>query len=242
MRQARRATALLAGALLLVSGIHLAAPAAAADDCLYVGSASAELPAANFNATKVRLGITALDITGVLSVPPECEGDLISWEVNFGQGVVFTDQRPTVRFDPKKLRPGVNDSSFMKLRWVGGEAPIYTNFFSHLYKRTTFGGSFNAVGEPLKSGGPLYLKATLGVADWKSGNYVPYRGRTVRVQWRAAGENTWATYGKVLTDDKGRVRDIWTSDASGTWRLQYGGNQLAAGADSNADYVGIVAP
>ncbi|RBY80124.1 hypothetical protein DQ239_03290 [Blastococcus sp. TF02-09] len=110
--------------------------------------------------------------------------------------------------------------------------------FSLLRRTTWQDGSFNAAPEPAQRGSAMTVTGRLLVVDWSNGRYVPYVGRAVAVEFRTA-TGAWTRVKAVATDARGWVRTTVPAEATGTWRLRYGGNTLAGPAVSTGDSVQV---
>jgi len=109
-----------------------------------------------------------------------------------------------------------------------------------LTRRTAWSaGSVNASPEPVTKGKPIRVKGKLARADWEHSTYAGYGGRSVSVQFRAAGASSWATVKTATTSSTGWVDTTVSAVRDGTWRLSYAGNSAAGAATSVGDYVDV---
>ncbi len=111
--------------------------------------------------------------------------------------------------------------------------------FSLLRRTTWQDKSFNASPEPAKRGSAITVTGRLLVVDWTNDRYVPYAKRGVAVEFRAP-TGSYTRVKAVTTDASGWVRTTVPADATGTWRLRYGGNTVAGPAVTVGDTVQVV--
>ncbi|CAM5248208.1 hypothetical protein SALBM217S_06610 [Streptomyces griseoloalbus] len=74
-------------------------------------------------------------------------------------------------------------------------------------------------------------------ANWDTHTYQGYAGRTVSLQFRAAGAKAYTTVRKVTSDRTGVLRTTLKATRSGTWRWVYYGNTTSGAKASTGDYV-----
>jgi len=116
---------------------------------------------------------------------------------------------------------------------------VFPDGFSLLRRTTWQDKSFNASPEPAKRGSAIAVTGRLLVVDWTNERYVPYAKRSVAVEFRTP-TGSYTHVKTVTTDTNGWVRTTVPANATGTWRLRYGGNSVAGPAVSAGDTVQVV--
>lgn len=104
---------------------------------------------------------------------------------------------------------------------------------------TRFTG-FDASPEPVAAGASLALAGVL--QRFKPGTgWIPYGGRLVQVQFRAAGSSAWTKVGPTRTTTTSGTYALpaAAASASGAWRVTYAGNSVRAPSASHSDTVEI---
>ncbi|WAZ25663.1 calcium-binding protein [Streptomyces cinnabarinus] len=94
-----------------------------------------------------------------------------------------------------------------------------------------------ATPEPVGKGDKLTVTGWLRRADWDTNVWDDYAGKSVALQFRKSGTDTFTTVKKVTTDSLGELRTTVTANSSGTWRWRFTGNTVATGATSQGDRV-----
>lgn len=109
-----------------------------------------------------------------------------------------------------------------------------------LKRRSTWSsGTVNASPEPVTKGKNITIRGQLVLANWASGSYVGYAGRSVRVEFRAKGTSTYRYVKSATTSGTGWIGTTTKASRDGYWRLRYAGNSVAGGATSAGDYVNV---
>lgn len=91
----------------------------------------------------------------------------------------------------------------------------------------------NASPEPVRKGGTITVTGRVARANWDTHTYQGYAGRTVSLQFKAAGASSYKTVKKAVSNGTGALRTTVKAGASGTWRWTYFGN-TTSGANSSA--------
>ncbi|WP_338896548.1 hypothetical protein WBG99_13450 [Streptomyces sp. TG1A-60] len=97
----------------------------------------------------------------------------------------------------------------------------------------------NAAPEPVTKGKPVTVTGKLTRANWSTKKYGAYSGRTVSLQFRAKGTDTFKTVKKATTSSTGALKTTVTASTDGSWRWKYYGNTTTGVATSAADYVDV---
>ena len=95
----------------------------------------------------------------------------------------------------------------------------------------------NASPEPVRKGAPVVVKGRLQQAV--VGGWAAYAGRSVIVQFRKAGAQTWAKVGTTTAGANGTFSFSTTAKATGGWRAFYRGDKAKAKATSAVDKVAL---
>ncbi|WP_433500652.1 hypothetical protein ACQP1K_10310 [Sphaerimonospora sp. CA-214678] len=99
---------------------------------------------------------------------------------------------------------------------------------------------FTASPNPVARGGDLRLGGTLQVADRR--HWDGYRGRTVKIMFKADGEHRWQQVATDRTDGSGRFSTKVTAASSGSWRAEYAGDSGVRSATSATIRVTVRVP
>ncbi|MDX2932023.1 hypothetical protein [Streptomyces ipomoeae] len=97
----------------------------------------------------------------------------------------------------------------------------------------------NASPEPVAKGKKITVTGKLTRADWNTHKFGPYGGRTVTLQFRAKGTDSFKTVKKATTSSTGALKTTVTASTDGSWRWVYYGNSTTGAATSAADYVDV---
>lgn len=98
----------------------------------------------------------------------------------------------------------------------------------------------NASPEPVAKGKTITVTGKLTRANWSTKTYDAYGGRTVSLQFRAKGTDTFTTVKKVTSSSTGGLRTTVTASTDGSWRWVYYGNSTTGAATAAADYVDVL--
>ncbi|MCX4658735.1 hypothetical protein ACIBCB_01150 [Streptomyces uncialis] len=93
--------------------------------------------------------------------------------------------------------------------------------------------------EPVAQRGTLTVTGKLTRANWNTKKYDAYGDRTVSLQFRAKGTDTFRTVKKATTSRTGALKAKVTASADGYYRWVYQGNSATGAATSTADYVDV---
>lgn len=93
--------------------------------------------------------------------------------------------------------------------------------------------------EPVAQGKPVTVTGRVTRADWNTHAFGGYADRTVKLQFRALGSDSWATVKTVTSGARGRVKTTATAQRDGSWRWVYSGNATTGASRSGADFVDV---
>jgi len=99
--------------------------------------------------------------------------------------------------------------------------------------------TMNATPEPVTQGAKITVAGTVTRANWNTKKYGPYAGRTVTLQFKEKGTDSFKPVKKVIASSSGRLKTTVTAAVDGSWRWVYGGNDTTGAATSGADYVDV---
>jgi hypothetical protein len=97
----------------------------------------------------------------------------------------------------------------------------------------------NASPEPVTKGKAITVTGKLTRANWSTKKYDGYGGRTVSLQFKAKGTDTFKTVKKSTTSSTGALKTTVTASADGSYRWVYYGNSTTGVATSASDYVDV---
>ncbi|KOV93388.1 hypothetical protein ADK65_32025 [Streptomyces sp. NRRL B-1140] len=97
----------------------------------------------------------------------------------------------------------------------------------------------NASPEPVTKGKTITVTGKLTRANWSTKKYDAYSGRTVSLQFRAKGTDSYKTLKKATTSSTGGLKTTVTASVDGSFRWVYYGNSTTGVATSAADYVDV---
>lgn len=97
----------------------------------------------------------------------------------------------------------------------------------------------NASPEPVTKGKPITVTGKVTRANWSTKKYDAYSGRTVSLQFRAKGTDSYKTLKKATTSSTGGLKTTVTASVDGYYRWVYYGNSTTGVATSAADYVDV---
>ncbi|WP_200300726.1 hypothetical protein [Streptomyces adelaidensis] len=97
----------------------------------------------------------------------------------------------------------------------------------------------NASPEPVTKGQKITVTGKLTRANWSTKKYGAYSGRTVTLQFKAKGTDTFKAVKKATTSSTGVLKTTVTAATDGSWRWVYYGNTTTGTATGAADYVDV---
>ncbi|WP_406091399.1 hypothetical protein [Streptomyces sp. NBC_01013] len=97
----------------------------------------------------------------------------------------------------------------------------------------------NASPEPVVKGKTLTVTGLVTRANWDTHTYQGYGGRTVSLEFKAAGASSYAAVKKAMSSTSGALRTTVKATGPGTWRWTYYGNPTSGAKSSTGDYVAV---
>ncbi|MET7453798.1 hypothetical protein ABZT03_18330 [Streptomyces sp. NPDC005574] len=95
----------------------------------------------------------------------------------------------------------------------------------------------DATPEPVDKGDQLTVTGWLRRSNWDTNAWDDYAGKSVTLQFRKSGTDTFKAVRTVTTDSAGKLRTKVTATTTGTWRWRFTANTVATGATSQGDRV-----
>lgn len=95
----------------------------------------------------------------------------------------------------------------------------------------------NVSPEPVAKGRTITVTGRVTRANWDTHTYQGYGGRTVSLQFKAAGTSSYKTVKKVTSSGSGALKTTVKATGSGSWRWNYGGNSTSGAKASSGDHV-----
>ncbi|OEJ36344.1 hypothetical protein [Streptomyces agglomeratus] len=93
--------------------------------------------------------------------------------------------------------------------------------------------------EPVTTGKTITVTGRVTRANWDTYTYQGYAGRTVSLQFKAAGASSYTTVKKATSSSTGALRTTVQATVPGTWRWTYYGNSTTGAKSSTGDYVAV---
>lgn len=97
----------------------------------------------------------------------------------------------------------------------------------------------NASPEPVVKGKTLTVTGKVTRANWDTHTYQGYGGRSVSLQFKAAGTSSYKTVKKVKSSKAGALKTTVKATGAGTWRWTYYGNTTSGATSSTGDRVEV---
>ncbi|MFC9249511.1 hypothetical protein ACFT7S_37335 [Streptomyces sp. NPDC057136] len=97
----------------------------------------------------------------------------------------------------------------------------------------------NASPEPVVTGKTITVTGLVTRANWDTHTYQGYAGRTVSLQFKAAGASSYTTIKKATSSSTGALKTTVKATGPGTWRWTYYGNSTSGAKSSTGDYVAL---
>ncbi|MFM9551293.1 MULTISPECIES: hypothetical protein [Streptomyces] len=97
----------------------------------------------------------------------------------------------------------------------------------------------NAAPEPVRKNAQLTVTGRLARADWRTHKSAGYSGRSVKLQFRKKGSDTYSTVKTVRSGSGGALRATVKAGADGYWRWTFAGNSTTSAAKATGDYVDV---
>ncbi|MFI5756650.1 hypothetical protein [Streptomyces sp. NPDC051569] len=97
----------------------------------------------------------------------------------------------------------------------------------------------DATPEPVTNGKKITITGKLTRANWSTKKYGVHGGRSVSLQFRAKGTNSFKTVKKATTSSTGALKTTVTASTDGFYRWVYSGDTTTGTAVSAADYIDV---
>lgn len=97
----------------------------------------------------------------------------------------------------------------------------------------------NAAPEPVVKGRTITVTGKVSRANWDTHTYQGYGGRSVSLQFKAAGSSSYKTVKKATSSKTGALKTTVKATVAGTWRWTYYGNTTSGASSSSGDRVAI---
>nr|WP_241837426.1 hypothetical protein [Streptomyces sp. CB02115] len=97
----------------------------------------------------------------------------------------------------------------------------------------------NAAPEPVVKGKTITVTGKVSRANWDTHTYQGYGGRSVSLQFKAAGSSSYKTVKKATSSRTGALKTTVKATGPGSWRWTYYGNSTSGPRSSSGDYVAI---
>ncbi|MET8341827.1 hypothetical protein [Streptomyces microflavus] len=97
----------------------------------------------------------------------------------------------------------------------------------------------NASPEPVRKGKTITVTGRVTRANWDTHTYQGYAGRSVSLQFKAAGSSSYKTIKKVKSSGSGALKTTVKATVPGTWRWTYYGNTTSGAKSSTGDHVAV---
>ncbi|MFI1191601.1 hypothetical protein [Streptomyces californicus] len=97
----------------------------------------------------------------------------------------------------------------------------------------------NASPEPVAKGKTITVTGKITRANWDTHTYQGYAGRSVNLQFKAAGSASYKTVKKAVSGTGGALRTTVKATGSGSWRWTYHGNTTSGARSSSGDHVAV---
>ncbi|MFJ9601078.1 hypothetical protein [Streptomyces althioticus] len=158
--------------------------------------------------------------------------------VNRAKGIC--DYEEWLYIDPRHYDFGNEDAGAWKTAgrvWLAGDKHDIDDVKVPLQVKRATRVTVNASPEPVRQGRTLTVTGKVTRANWDTHTYQAYAGRTVSLQFKAAGAKAYTTVRKVKSNKTGVLRTTVKATRSGTWRWVYYGNTTSGAKASAGDYV-----
>ncbi|MFD9095832.1 hypothetical protein [Streptomyces collinus] len=144
--------------------------------------------------------------------------------------------------DPRHLDFGNEDAGTWKTAgqvFLAGDADDTDDLNLPVQVKRATRVTVNASPEPVAAGGTITVTGKVTRANWDTHTYQGYAGRTVSLQFKAAGASSYTTVKKATSSGTGTLRTTVKATKPGTWRWTYYGNSTAGAKSSAGDYVAV---
>ncbi len=144
--------------------------------------------------------------------------------------------------DPRHVDFGNEDAGTWKTAgqvFLTGDAQDIDDLNLPLQVKRATRVTVNASPEPVATGRTITVTGRVTRANWDTHTYQGYAGRTVSLEFRAAGASSYTTVKKVTSSSTGTLRTTVKATGPGTWRWTYHGNSTSGAKSSTGDYVAV---
>ncbi|MGW0585496.1 hypothetical protein ACWD25_58760, partial [Streptomyces sp. NPDC002920] len=97
----------------------------------------------------------------------------------------------------------------------------------------------NASPEPVKKGRTVTVTGKLTRANWESGTYTGYQGRSVQLQFRKKGSTTYTTLKTITSGSHGTLKTTTTARTDGYFRFLFTGTATTGPSTAAGDFVDV---
>jgi hypothetical protein len=160
--------------------------------------------------------------------------------VNAAQGVC--DFEEWLYIDPRNHDFGNEDAGTWKTAarvFLAGDAHDTDDVALPLQVKRATRVTVNASPEPVTRGKTITVTGRVTRANWDTHTYQGYAGRTVSLQFKAAGASSYTTIKKAKSSSTGALKTTVKATVPGTWRWTYYGNSTSGAKSSAGDHVAV---
>ncbi|MFI0965866.1 hypothetical protein ACH4S8_31405 [Streptomyces sp. NPDC021080] len=97
----------------------------------------------------------------------------------------------------------------------------------------------NAAPEPVKAGKTITVTGKLSRANWETGTYTGYEGRSVKLQFRKKGSTTYTTLKTITSGGSGALKTTTKATKDGYFRFVFAGSTTTGPATATGDFVDV---
>ncbi|NUV61424.1 hypothetical protein [Streptomyces sp. CAI-85] len=192
---------------------------------------------------KFDFGPTVLPYRGKLSSGDRLYSAVITSDckvVDKAKGICDVDE--WLYIDPRHVDFGNEDAGTWKTAaqvYLPGNAQDIDDVNLPLQVKRATRVTVNASPEPVAAGKTLTVTGRVTRANWNTHTYQGYAGRTVSLQFKAAGASSYTRVKKVTSSGTGALKTTVKATKPGTWRWTYYGNSTSGAKSSTGDYVAV---
>ncbi|WP_371667088.1 hypothetical protein OG985_05440 [Streptomyces sp. NBC_00289] len=97
----------------------------------------------------------------------------------------------------------------------------------------------NASPEPVQKGKTITVTGKLTRANWESGTYTGYQGRSVNLQFRKKGSTTYTTLKTITSGSGGALKTTTKARTDGYFRFAFPGTVTTGSSTAAGDFVDV---
>ncbi|SCF86348.1 hypothetical protein GA0115255_109224 [Streptomyces sp. Ncost-T6T-2b] len=160
--------------------------------------------------------------------------------VNKAKGICDFEQ--WLYIDPRHLDFGNEDAGAWKTAariHLAGDAWDIDDENLPLWVQRATRLTVNASPEPVTKGRTITVTGRITRANWDTHTYQGYAGRSVSLQFKAAGSASYKTVKKATSGKSGALKTTVKATVPGTWRWTYHGNTTSGAKSSSGDHVAV---